>query len=204
MNVDNLTTNESRTAFFLNNLRTKTSESHKKLEALPISSAIINPAITVEQYALYLSLMYDIVSNFENEVYPILNDIISDLEERKKAHLILNDLEIIGISKTETIAPFKNLSEISVPFAMGMMYVIEGSTLGGRFIVKNIESSLDYKDQNGASYFSGYGNKTGSSWKKYLNVLTDFELKTKAEEEIIKGADYTFKIIYEHLSKNSI
>ena len=203
MSVENLKTDESATISFLNNLRTKTTESHKELEALPISKSIVDPKITVEEYALYLSLMHDIVQNFEENIYPILSEVISDLSERKKAHLILNDLKNIGSEKKQTFSPLKNSSEISIPFAMGMMYVVEGSTLGGRFILKNIQESLNFTEENGASYFSGYGNKTGSFWKNYLNSLSDFEAQNNSEEEIIAGADYAFRIIGKHLSENS-
>jgi len=203
MSVENLTTDESATISFLNNLRTKTAESHKELEALPISKSIVDPKITIEEYALYLSLMHDVVQDLEENIYPILSGVISDLNERKKAHLILNDLRNIGIEKKQLSFPLKNASEISVPFAMGMMYVVEGSTLGGRFILKNIQESLNFNEENGASYFSGYGNKTGSFWKNYLNSLTHFETQNNSEEEIIAGADYAFRVIGKHLSKNS-
>lgn len=203
MSVENLKTDESATISFLNNLRTNTAASHKELEALPISKSIVDPKITVEEYALYLSLMHDVVQNLEENIYPILSEVISDLSERKKANLILNDLKNIGSEKKQMLSPFKNASEISVPFAMGMMYVVEGSTLGGRFILKNIQESLNFSEENGASYFSGYGNKTGSFWKNYLNSLTDFEAQNNSEEEIIAGADYAFRVIGKHLSENS-
>ncbi len=203
MSVENLKTDESATITFLNNLRTKTAASHKGLEALPISKLIVDPKITVEEYALYLNLMHDVVQNLEEDIYPILSDLIADLSERKKAQLILEDLKHMGIQKKQTVAPFKDASEISVAFAMGMMYVVEGSTLGGRFILKNIQDSLGFDEEKGASYFAGYGNKTGSFWKKYLNSLTDFESENNSEAEIIAGADYAFQIIGKHLSENA-
>lgn len=204
MNLENLKTNESITLPFLNNLRERTSESHKNLEQLPISKSIIDPEITIKKYALYLSLMHDVVQNIENEIYPILNTIISDLNERKKGQNILNDLDIAGFKKKQSISPFKNTSEMSVEFALGIMYVVEGSTLGGRFILKNVQDSLGYDEMSGASYFAGYGNKTGSYWKRFLKELTDFEKETNSGDEIINGADYGFRIIYEHLAANSL
>jgi heme oxygenase len=203
MSVENLKVDESPTASFLNNLRIKTAASHKGLEALPISKSVVDPQITIEEYALYLSLMHDVVQNLEEDIYPVLSNLIYDLNDRKKAHLLVEDLKHIGSTKTQIISPFKNASEISVPFAMGIMYVIEGSTLGGRFILKNIQENLGFTEEKGASYFAGYGNKTGSFWKNYLNSLTDFEAQNKSEEEIIAGADYAFRIIGKHLSENS-
>lgn len=203
MSLENSTIDESITLIFLDNLRSKTSASHKNLESLPISKSIVNPKITIEEYALYLSLMHDVVNNLEEEIYPILSDVIPDLNERKKAQLILNDLKFTKSEKKQNHSPFDTIG-ISVPFAMGIMYVVEGSTLGGRFIIKNIQESFGFDEEKGASYFGGYGNKTGSYWKRFLNMLTDFEAKNNAEEEIIAGADYAFGTIYKHLSENSV
>ncbi|WP_051197540.1 biliverdin-producing heme oxygenase [Flavobacterium soli] len=201
MKVENLKADTSASVIFLENLKNKTSVSHKNLESLPISRSIVDPKITIEQYGLYLSLMYDVVKNLEDTIYPIVSNAIPDLEERKKSHLLLNDLKSTPIEKTTHHFPFEDAIKISMPFAMGMVYVVEGSTLGGRFILKNVQEAFDFNEDKGASYFAGYGNKTGSSWKKFLNSLTEFEAKTNSEEEIIAGATYAFEAIHKHLSK---
>lgn len=203
MSLENSKIDEPTTLTFLDNLRSKTSASHKNLESLPISKSIVNPNITIEEYVLYLSLMHDVVKNVEEEIYPILSSVIPDLNERKKAQHILNDLKFTKNEKKQNHSPF-DAKGISVPFAMGIMYVVEGSTLGGRFIIKNIQESFGFDEENGASYFGGYGNKTGSFWKRFLNSMNDFEQKTHSEEEIIEGADYAFRTIYKHLSENSV
>ncbi|MDR6968423.1 heme oxygenase [Flavobacterium arsenatis] len=203
MSLENSNIEEPTTVTFLDKLRNKTSASHKNLESLPISKSIVNPKITIEEYALYLSLMHDVVKNLEEDIYPILSDAIPDLNERKKTHFILNDLKFTKSEKKQNHSPF-DATGISVPFAMGIMYVVEGSTLGGRFIIKNIQESFGFDEENGASYFGGYGNKTGSFWKKFLNSMTDFEQQTNSEKEIISGADYAFRAIHKHLSENSV
>ncbi|HEU4496032.1 MAG TPA: biliverdin-producing heme oxygenase [Flavobacterium sp.] len=203
MSVENLKTGQPASISFLNNLREKTSRLHKELEALPISKSVVDPEITLPDYKKYLSLMHDVVKNFEQQVYPMLLHEVPDIEERRKASLLWNDLKYAGAAK-ESDARQLEMKVASVPFAMGMMYVIEGSTLGGRFILKNIQENLGFDENHGASYLSGYGNKTGSCWKKFLNYLTDFEHDTDHEEEIIAGADYAFSLIFKHLSENSI
>jgi len=203
MSLENSNIDQTTTLTFLDKLRSKTEASHKNLESLPVSKSIVNPKITIEEYALYLSLMHDVVKNVEEYIYPILSSVIPDLSERKKAQQILKDLKFTKIEKKQDHLLF-DTTEISVPFAMGIMYVVEGSTLGGRFIIKNIQESFGFDEENGASYFSGYGNKTGSFWKKFLNYMTDFEQQTNSEEEIIAGADYAFRAIHKHLSENSV
>lgn len=202
MSAENLIPTDSIT--FLDNLRSKTSESHKNLEAIPISKLLVNPNISLHAYSLYLSLMHDVVSDYEKHIYPLVENVILDISERKKADLILKDLKYIGEEKKKGHAFLKNSDQkYSVPFALGMLYVLEGSTLGGRFILKNIQENLGLDEENGISYFSGYGNKTGSYWKKFLAYFTEFEAQNNIEEEIIAGADFAFTMIGKHLSENS-
>lgn len=202
MSINNLKNEDIAMIPFLDSLRSQTSASHTSLEDLPISKKIVDPKITREDYILYLNLMLNVVKNLENDIYPIVATVIDDLDQRKKIPLLVNDILFAKGAIGEYQAPF-NTADISLPFAMGIMYVVEGSTLGGRFILRNIQENLGFDEENGASYFSGYGTRTGSYWKKFLNKLTDFESETNSAEEIIAGADYAFTTIHKHLAENS-
>jgi len=193
MNVENTVT-------FLDQLRANTADSHKNLESLPVSVSITSPTVTAEAYAHYLQLMHDVIYDTETHIFPLLQNIFPDLEERRKLQLIDEDLTFLNHTKTDSKLPFtENLKTFSVPFAIGILYVVEGSSLGGRFILKNLQSALGY-EENGVSYFNGYGNKTGSSWKNFLNVLTEYEEKNGDSEAIIAGADFAFQAIHRHFS----
>ncbi|MFD2603580.1 biliverdin-producing heme oxygenase [Flavobacterium suzhouense] len=190
-------------AIFLENLRKATSQSHTNLEALPISSSIMNPKVTNTEYALYLDLMHDVVKDAEENIFPALKDIVIDLDERNKAHLLEDDLKTLGLAKKDVVNPLSDsLKNPSKAFAMGIFYVIEGSSLGGRVILKNINAALGHDIENGAAYFGGYGGQTGSYWKNFLAQLTQYEAETNAGDEIIAGADYAFNAISNHFSKS--
>jgi len=185
---------------FLDQLRANTADSHKNLENLPVSASIMSPNVTAEAYAHYLTLMRDVIEDTEVRIFPLLQNIFPDLEQRTKLQLIDADLAFLNAPKTVSKNPFtENSQPFSIPFAIGILYVVEGSSLGGRFILKNLQSVLGY-EENGVSYFNGYGNKTGSSWKNFLNVLTDYEEKTNNSGEIIAGADFAFQAIHRHFS----
>ena len=54
--------------------------------------------------------------------------------------------------------------------ALGMLYVLEGSTLGGRFILRTLaERGVD--DPN-LAFLDPYGQETGLRWRSFLSVLT--------------------------------
>jgi len=194
--IENNVKNET----FLEQLRAKTSDSHTNLEKLPVSMSITSPDITNASYAHYLDLMHDVIKQLEQEIYPVISSIVTDLDSRVKLDLIEKDLAVLDHVKTAFSNPFGDSRKLhSVPFAMGIMYVVEGSTLGGRYILKNIESALKLDDTNGALYFAGYGNKTGSTWKNFINVLTAYEQENHVGDEIIAGADFAFQAIHNHL-----
>lgn len=190
---------------FLDRLRAKTAGSHQKLEDQPISKSIMNPTVSKEQYIQYLDLMHNLVKDAEENIFPQLSEIITDFEHRKKAHLLENDFAFLNFKK-ENIneKPLSLNTSNSIPFNLGIMYVIEGSSLGGRFILKNIQKALGYNENGGATYFEGYGNRTGSTWKTFLNTMIAFENENNCEAEIIAGADYAYDTIAEYFISKEV
>lgn len=182
---------------FLTDIKSHTADSHKKLESLSVSASILSPDMKIEDYIHYLSLMHDVHKNTEEVVYPLLSQIIPDLDQRKKKHLIEEDLLFLNHNKTTSSTVFDK-TEMSVPFALGVFYVIEGSSLGGRFILKNIVNNKQLSNDQGVSYFKGYGDKTGSFWKNFLNILAEYEQNNNGADSIIEGAVYAFDSIYNH------
>ncbi|WP_343590586.1 biliverdin-producing heme oxygenase [Flavobacterium sp.] len=185
---------------FLSDLKTQTSDSHKKLEELPVSMSIMSPDMKIEDYTYYLSLMHDVHNDTEGLIFPFFSDLIDDLEQRRKKHLIENDLLFLNSNKTNNEKVFQT-EGISTPFALGILYVVEGSTLGGRFILKNVSKLPELSGENGVSYFNGYGDKTGSFWKSFLNFLAEYEQEHNCGEEIIEGAIFAFDNIYKHFDR---
>lgn len=189
---------------FLQNLREYTTDLHTALEDLPISKSITSPDISTEEYSLYLKLMYDVVKDTEDNIYPLLQEIITDIDNRYKSSYLQQDLNNLKVNATSNITPVSNdLTDKSAAFALGIMYVVEGSSLGGRVILKNIQSVLGYDENNGARYFAGYGQTTGSSWKNFLAMMTEYQEQTGSEAQIIAGANYAFNAIAKHLKENS-
>lgn len=188
---------------FLDKLRIDTQDAHKALEQLPISQSIVDPKLTIEQYGAYLGKMRDVHHDVETKLFPLLSDIVADLPVRTKTSQIEADLLNIGLPATHLASdPITQSSPIrSKAFAMGVLYVIEGSSLGGRIILKNIQSALGLDKNNGANYFYGYGEQTGSLWKSFLQTLSTYEAANECGEEIISGAQYAFKKIYGHFEE---
>ena len=58
----------------------------------------------------------------------------------------------------------KNLGEL-----IGVLYVIEGSTLGGRHILKSLSKQFALSSDEGVRFFQGYGDQTSRNWQYFLH-----------------------------------
>jgi heme oxygenase len=190
---------------FLQNLRSRTSEQHSLLEQNTASKNLLCQQVTVAHYAAYLSLLYGFLKGFEKIVFPILKYSITDIEARRKTHLIVSDLNLLGIDEAGIASiPDVFFSEVysSNATALGGMYVLEGSVLGGAFIYKHLQTTLGIEAITGrAKYFTVYGKETGSQWKFFLQsfCLTSSGM----EEEVIKSASQTFSILHSWFNNTS-
>lgn len=198
------TTEKTPSEIFLSRLRTSTGPMHKGLEENAISKSLMNPEVNLTDYAFYLRCMGEVVKVYDETVLPAVSNVIVDAERRKKQLDIAADLVFLyanGASKRDS-KPFVGFAgKPSLAYALGYAYVVEGSTLGGRVILKHLNQTLQL-GENGTRFFAGYGAETGSFWKAFLQPFCDYVLSNKCEEEAIQGAMDGFSDIGKHFANN--
>ena len=183
---------------FLQSLRTETDSLHRQLEDTSISRQLMSPAISRKDYCLYLSLMRNVIAWQEATVFPLVKNIL-ETDSRQKLPGIDRDLS--QLSAAPHSIPFTFPQEMrDTPSALGAMYVLEGSTLGGRVILKHLAQTLQLDETNGAAFFYGYGPETGKQWSSYLKVLTGYAVTEHCEERIISSAKNTFEAIHTYFN----
>lgn len=80
--------------------------------------------------------------------------------------------------------------------ALGMLYVLEGSTLGGRFILQRLsELGADVSD---LAFLDPYGGRTGERWRGFLGIL---ERETAGDERRIADACTGASAAFEHAER---
>ncbi|MFA9213198.1 MAG: biliverdin-producing heme oxygenase [Candidatus Methylacidiphilales bacterium] len=190
---------------FIQNLRASTADCHKQLELNNLSQALLSNNVNEAIYCSYLIQLYSFVKGFEQFVYPALFNHFLNINDRKKALFIEEDLKALDIAidkGTLLDEAFFSNTYTDVYMAAGALYVLEGSTLGGQIIVKHLQKAMPTGFVS-ITYFSGYQQKTGGMWKEFLQQLTALPQSTQQEEQIIMGAITTFKIIDGLLSNNN-
>lgn len=51
--------------------------------------------------------------------------------------------------------------------AVGALYVLEGSSLGGQFLSRQLRERLQLEPANGGAYFAAYGSATSKHWQAF-------------------------------------
>ncbi len=194
---------------FLQSLRSRTAHQHSLLEQNTASKNLLSQQVTAADYAAdyaaYLSLLYGFVKGFENIVFGVLQHSITDIDERRKTHSLVSDLNVLGIDEAGIATiPDDFFAEVyhSNATALGGMYVLEGSVLDGAVIYKHLQTTLSIDAIAGkAKYFTAYGPKTGTRWKVFLQAFC--LASAGMEEEVIKSASQTFSILHHWFDNTS-
>jgi heme oxygenase (biliverdin-IX-beta and delta-forming) len=172
-------------------LKQNTAEYHDAAEKLFNSEKIFNKTFTLEDYKKIIHTNYLMLLHSEDKIFDRLSEMAEklQLDQRKKLPLIEKDIKSLSLKNKEAghIIEFNNEHE-----ALGAMYVIEGSTLGGNVIAKQLSKTEGF-DQVTFNFFGCYQENTGSMWKNFKEVL-DTEVKEENYNEVLSGAKklYTF------------
>lgn len=181
-------------------LRNETREAHVSVEALIIPK--IKKLDSANAYADLLRIFYGFFKPVEEKIAAIItNQELPDVDKRRKAETIIEDIDFIGEQKPDTEC--NDLPAItSRTMALGAMYVLEGSTLGGQHLTKMISGKMNFTGTEGVTFFSGYGSNTMSMWSNFRIYMDKFTGSATAENEVIESANETFMKFKNWIERN--
>ena len=180
------------TAPILNRLKLETADLHRQVEE---RFRILDPALTRQGYVLKLERLLGLHQPLEMLIESWRDRLDIDWDARRKAHLLRADLEYLGRTPAEIaqLPCCKALPELSdLGAVLGCVYVLEGSTLGGRMIARHLAQHLGVVPGQGASFFSAYGEALMPRWRSFQQRLAELATSETPEDRIIDGARATF------------
>lgn len=150
--------------------------------------------IGLDEYRRVLVRFHGFWAGWQPQVAALLSE--EDLTKpRQRLHLIERDLVALGVT-AEALAtvprcPLVDLRDAAD--ALGSLYVMEGSTLGGQPILRNIDRCLGSAHTAARGYFNGYGKQTSAMWRSFLSRLEQEPIAHA--ERVGLGATATFERI---------
>ncbi|QDL56123.1 biliverdin-producing heme oxygenase [Rhodoferax aquaticus] len=145
-------------------LREATRAPHHALDHHPLLMPLVRGGLTPKAYGNALHALHGIYVPLENAVCAAAVEAGFDYRERLKRTALESDLKDLGLMPSTSFAslpPPKNAGAL-----IGMLYPLEGSTLGGQAI-QRIVSTGPYNSLP-MRFFSGYGEHTFTRWQAFL------------------------------------
>ncbi len=171
-------------------LRDATRELHAETEEV---AAVTQGGL--ERYVWFVARQYGFTAPLEPKLAaaPGLAATGLDVERRRRAHLFAADLLHLGVHPG-TLPRCAALPRVSsAARALGTLYVLEGSTLGGAFLLAHLGRTLGISATAGGSGLAPYGHALREMWVAYADALDGFvRAEPGAAPEVIDAAKETF------------
>ena len=171
-------------------LKEATKQNHQQLEKTLVGK--LKAIRSANEYAALLKLFYGYFGGLEQKINRVIDaEFLPDHTERRKTKAIADDLlslqsDIPEKAAGDALPVIENQLQ-----ALGALYVVEGSTLGGKIISKMMQQQLNLGDK-GISFFAGYGNRTEQMWDVFKLTLNKHAETPARQAEVIAAANETF------------
>lgn len=172
-------------------LKEETKEAHLTVEKrLVVRIKAIN---SESDYSKLLRYFYIFFGGLEILVNNISNiPFLPDYHLRRKSVALANDLRALQsplpeVAEQSALPYIKNDLE-----AAGVIYVMEGSTLGGIHIAEMLRKRSVLNDVNAFAFFDGYGSRTVAMWQSFQKAINCMARSREEELAVINSANNTF------------
>lgn len=187
-------------------LRDATAPLHKQLNEQPLLEALLGKELPLADYQQLLGIYYSLYHQLEAAIktYLRLQPIDFNYQPRYKTPLLLNDLKYWHI-KPEPLRCQIDLPELnSLGALLGLLYVLEGSSLGANFIAQHLKLSYGYTRSTGSDFFSAYGEQTKTHWQSFISYLNSFSDQPDLAAQAIDTAILSFACFNQALTNTQL
>lgn len=172
-------------------LKQATDHLHRDLDGIASSYELRN----VEHYASFLEASAGPLIALEHMLDAAgAAELFPDWSERRRTELLLDDLRRLGRRITP---PVLRRAAPSRSQMLGILYVLEGSRLGARWLYARVCSSTDRGLCDARSYLAAHNP---SLWRSFLEILESSPHAADAHG-MIAGARYAFMLFQHSLVK---
>ncbi len=180
-----------------NRLREETKEAHQSLEKHVVMT--LKNIRSNEDYIAMLQKFYSYFSNLEKHIAAYITpEVLPDYTDRRNSAYLKRDIIELGgdtIERTVDVPVINNVYQ-----ALGALYVMEGSIMGGKVIVQILEK---HGISKGLSFFSGYGENTMPMWGVFTETLNRLAGNEEEQDLMVTAASNTFSC-FEKLFINQV
>jgi len=155
----------------------------------PLSS----DSVSSQDYRRALAGLYGYYRPAEEWLFRQSPCLAQEIGIRRKYPALIQDLSALGLA-AEGLALCHDVPElVSPPAQLGMLYVLEGATLGGQVIRKRLWRSFGEQTPEITHFHGFHGDGAGPWWRSFQQALSDrLDAEPSLTSEAVEAALVTF------------
>ena len=174
-------------------LKSGTAEGHRRLEE---ELNLARTDQTRETYVALLERFWGLYQPLEDRLLTVLErQWPGEFVHRGKLASLSRDLLDLGHTHASlallpcaiALPPCDTVTQ-----ALGVAYVLEGSTLGGQYLARHYAALLGLTPQFGARFFASYGAEVPAMWQRFCALLNTFGESHHDHDVVVAAAQQTF------------
>lgn len=182
-------------------LKEETKAQHDAVEQYAYTDKIMSKSLALAEYQDLIVCNYLFHQVVEPAIAQALGQHQAALQwhERQKMGFLQNDMAELGLiapdARTLPAFEINSLAE-----ALGAMYVMEGSTLGGAMICRQLAQTPGLGHLK-FHFYGCYGPQTGPKWKAFMEILHQLANTPQQHDEAVAKATETFEL-FRHILRS--
>jgi heme oxygenase len=177
-------------------LKTATQSKHSITENKANADKIMQGTLQIEEYKNLLLATYIFHEQIEKQLAKIPAIVLYqglNFGARQKTQALKQDIENLGITANVSQAMPNTIKIQTLEQGLGAMYVMEGATLGGAIIFRELQKNKNLQNySNAMHYYQIYGENTGKNWKEFCSILQEVAKTPTQIDQIVETANKTF------------
>jgi len=188
-------------------LRQETMPLHQETEKGHLSQDLVRGRLPVTRYAALLGQLYALHRHFEAALARAAASVAQLAKVARTYQLqedqLVRDLLHLGrdlqgeaaLPATREFNAFvDDLAATSPVGLLGVLYVLEGSKNGGRFLAAAVRRAYGF-ERAGTEYLDPYGELQAERWKEFKTDMDSLDLSAEERDQIVAAASSTFRHI---------
>lgn len=170
---------------FRNILKTLTKPFHDLVESSPFATNLAKGEVSKVDYALFLNNLLILHKKCEEMItsFPEWKMYNIDPLARQRAPFLESDLSRLDVDVNPFYPPSPFIIEWNFAAAVGVLYVLEGSTMGGQFLSRSLEEMRGKDGIPATRYYRSYNEKTAFMWQEYCRFLDDYGERSSVHDQ---------------------
>lgn len=173
-------------------LKRHTAAAHAALQASPPAGRLLAADLTWPEYRDLLGRYYGFLEPLGQRWHhhPAGPPWAAFVKPALRLEKLSRDLQMAGADLNVLPLADDAWLQTEPPFAVGVIYVLLGSTLGGKLIARSLTQSLGLTTDRGCAYFAA--SDDAGSWRRFLAELERYPWSEADLESLQTAALHTF------------